>query len=263
MQIFAYLHIVANLHMSKEERFEIILKELTASDRVTYEGLSISLSVSEDTIRRDVDHLNRSGLLVKVRGGAVSPSKNPLSYREREGIFTEGKNMIALKALQLLKNVRTVYMDGGTTIRALASMLPTDARFRVITNNVSLVPILTTYPGVEVVVLGGYYNRITRTNVGQQTCMEAALYQADIYMMGICSLHSDIGVMASVLEDGEVKKAIMKSSRKVVALSNFEKLETTDCFRVCGMDAVDTLVTDLKSDDRRLDVFRKFDLEIL
>jgi DeoR/GlpR family transcriptional regulator of sugar metabolism len=46
-------------------------------------------------------------------------------------------------------------------------------------------------------------------------------------------------------------------------LSNFEKLETTDFFKVCGLDDVDTLITDLQSDDKRLDAFRRFDIEIL
>ena len=251
------------MNMLKEERFEIILKELRAANQVTFEALAKCLGVSEDTVRRDIELLNKSGLLVKVRGGAISPAKNPLSFHDREGIFTEGKNAIALKAVQLLKNVRTVFMDGGTTIQVLASALPKDAAFRVITNNVALIPILNTYKGIEIIVLGGHYNRITQTNVSQQTCAEAGMYQADIYMMGVCAVHSEVGITAAVLEDGEVKKALMRSSRKTVVLSNFEKLETTDFFKVCGLDDVDTLITDLQSDDKRLDAFRHFDIEIL
>src|ERR1700751_2769820 len=124
------------MNMLKEERFEIILKELKSTNQVTFEALAKGLSVSEDTVRRDIALLNKSGLLVKVRGGAISLAKNPLSFHDREGIFTEGKHAIALKAVQLLKNVRTVFMDGGTTIQVLTSMLPKDAAFRVITNNV-------------------------------------------------------------------------------------------------------------------------------
>src|ERR1700712_1811484 len=229
------------MNMLKEERFEIILKELRATNQVTFEALAKDLSVSEDTVRRDIELLNKSGLLVKVRGGAISPAKNPLSFHDREGIFT----------------------DGGTTIQVLTSTLPKDAAFRVITNNVALIPILNTYKGIEIIVLGGHYNRITQTNVSQQTCAEAGMYQADIYMMGVCAVHSEFGITAAVLEDGEVKKALIKSSRKTVVLSNFEKLETTDFFKVCSLDDVDTLITDLQSDDKRLDPFRHFDIEIL
>jgi len=99
-----------------------------------------------------------------------------------------------------------VFMDGGTTIQVLTSILPKDAAFRVITNNVALIPILNTYKGIEIVVLGGYYNRITQTNVSQQTCTEAGMYQADIYMMGVCAVHSEVGITAAVLKMARSKK---------------------------------------------------------
>jgi DeoR/GlpR family transcriptional regulator of sugar metabolism len=249
--------------MLKEERFNYILKELKAAHKVSYENIAENLNVSEDTIRRDIDILNKSGLLVKVRGGAITPAANPLSFQDRTGVYATGKGIIALKAQQLLKNARTVFIDGGTTMLALASNLPVNSNFRIITNNVALVPILTNLPDVEIVVLGGTYNRLTKTNVGVLTCREAENYQADIYFMGICSIDSKAGVTASVLEDGEVKKAFMKSSLKTIVLCNVEKLETTDFFKVCSIDAIDTLVTDLPSDDKLLDPYRSADLEIL
>lgn len=249
--------------MLKEERFEHILKELKSASKISFEGLAKDLKVSEDTIRRDIDALGRSGLLVKVRGGAIVPSSNPLSFQDRTGVFTEGKSIIALKAIQVLKNARTVFMDGGTTMMVLASNLPADSSFRVITNNIELVSILTNFQGIEIVVLGGSYNRLTKTNIGPFTCQEVGRYQADVYFMGICSINSTYGVTAAVLEDGEVKKAFIKSALKTVVLSNAEKLETTDFFKVCTLDEVDTLITDLPSDDKLLDQYRRADLEIL
>jgi DeoR/GlpR family transcriptional regulator of sugar metabolism len=249
--------------MLKEERFDHILNQLKSANRVSYETIAKDLNVSEDTIRRDIEILNKTGLLVKVRGGAISPATNPLSFHDRTGVYTQGKDIIALKAQQLLKKARTIFMDGGTTMLALASGLPVDANVRIITNNVALVPVLSNLPNVEIVVLGGSYNRVTRTNVGTLTCQETENYQADLYFMGICSIDSRAGVTAAVLEDGEVKRAFMKSSLKTVVLCNSEKLETTDFFKVCALDAIDTLVTDLPSDNKSLDQYRKADLEIL
>jgi DeoR/GlpR family transcriptional regulator of sugar metabolism len=113
------------------------------------------------------------------------------------------------------------------------------------------------------VVLGGAFNRTSNTNVGALTCAEIGNYQADIYLMGICSIDSNVGVTASISEDGEVKRAFIKSARKAVVLCNRDKLETTDFFKVCDLGAVDTLITDLPSDDKLLDFYRKADLEIL
>jgi DeoR/GlpR family transcriptional regulator of sugar metabolism len=249
--------------MLKEERFDHILKTLKSRRKILYETIAKDLKISEDTVRRDIDLLNKRGLLVKVRGGAISTASNPLSFQDRKALHVKGKDIIALKAQQLVKKARNIFMDGGTTMLALASGFPVDSKMRVITNNVALVSVLANFANIEIVVLGGAYNRVTRTNVGVLTCQEAANYQADLYLMGICSIDSRAGVTAAVAEDGEVKKAFMKSSLKTVVLCNREKLETTDFFKVCDIGAIDTLVTDLKSDDKLLDPYRKVDLEIL
>ena len=250
-------------NMLKEERFDHILKTLKSRRKILYETIAKKLKVSEDTVRRDIDDLNKRGLLVKVRGGAITAASNPLSFQDRTGVHVKGKDVIALKAQQLLKNARTILMDGGTTMLALASGLPVDSNIRVITNNVALVPVLANFPNVEIVVLGGAYNRMTRTNVGVLTCQEAANYQADLYFMGICSIDSQAGVTAAVAEDGEVKRAFMKASLKTVVLCNSEKLGTTDFFKVCDINTIDSLVTELRSDDKLLDRYRKADVEIL
>ena len=69
--------------MLKEERFTHILTALKRKGKVNLESLSSALNVSEDTVRRDLDSLHNNGLLVKVRGGAISLSKNPLSFQDR------------------------------------------------------------------------------------------------------------------------------------------------------------------------------------
>jgi len=249
--------------MLKEERFDRILKTLKATNKVLFEELAVALNVSEDTIRRDIDVLSKSGLLVKVRGGAISPSANPLSFQDRADMFPDGKKIVALKAQQQLLGVKTVLMDGGTTMLALASCLPIDASFRLITNNLALVPLLVSHQDIEIIVLGGSYQRASMTNVGVHTCLEVMKYNVDVYLMGTCSIDSEIGITATLQEEGEFKKVAIKSARKTIVLSNKEKLETADFFKVCEISAIDTLITDLPSNSKELDNYRKFDIEIL
>lgn len=249
--------------MLKEERFDHILKELKSSNKVFFENLSKELRVSEDTIRRDIDHLSKSGLLVKVRGGAMSPSVNPLSFQDRTGLFSDAKKVIALKTQQLLRDVQTVIMDGGTTLLAVAASIPIQSKLRIITNNMALIPILAHHEQVDIIVLGGMYNRVTQTNLGIQTALEAQKYQADLYLMGTCAIHSSKGLTAAVHEDGELKKVFMKAAAQTAVLSNHEKLETVEFFNVTGLSDVDTLITDLPSNDARLNAYRPFGLEIL
>jgi DeoR/GlpR family transcriptional regulator of sugar metabolism len=249
--------------MLKEERFTHILTTLKKKGKVNLESLSSTLNVSEDTVRRDLDSLQSNGLLVKVRGGAISHSKNPLSFQDRTQFLSEEKNVVGLKAQQLIKDGKTIFMDGGSTICALASHLPTSARFRLVTNNMALVPILSNYKHIELILLGGLYDRETAVNTGGQTRIEAGKYNADLYLMGTCALHPDFGISAVFQADGEVKQSMLKNAAKTYALGNHTNLNCTEYYKVCALKDISGLITDLSPDDPQLDGFRKLRMRLI
>jgi DeoR family transcriptional regulator, carbon catabolite repression regulator len=249
--------------MLKEERFSHILTLIKKKGKANYESLAGELKVSEDTIRRDIESLHHNGLLLKVRGGAISMAKNPLSFRDRTRHQSEEKNIIAVKALQLIKGGQTVFMDGGSTICAVASHLPANSTFRLITNNMALVPIISTFPHIELIVLGGIYDRETAVNTGGQTCSEAAKYIADLYLMGTCALQKDLGISAVFQSDGEVKQQMLKSSAATYALADNAKLNATEHYKVCELREIKGLITDLRADDPRLDDFRGVGIRVI
>lgn len=249
--------------MLKEERFDHILSSLKKNGKVAYDQLSIELEVSEDTVRRDIEILHGNGLLAKVRGGAILPAKNPLTFQARSGYLSEGKEVIALKAQKFIGKGQTVFMDGGTTLCAIAAHLPLNSNLRVITNNLSLVPILSRYKGIEIIVLGGVYNRDTDTNTGVKTCEEVGQYVADVYLMGTCAIDSKFGVTATVREDGDVKQAMLNASVTKIALANKEKLGSVYPFKVGDFGKLDMLITDIASDDHLLDAYRNLGIKLV
>ncbi len=182
--------------MLKEERFNHILKVIKKSGKVFYENLAKDLDISEDTVRRDIETLHSNGLLLKVRRGAISVSKNPFSFQDRTHYLTEEKELIALKAQQLIKKGLTIFMDGGSTICAIASHLPSDSSFRLVTNNMALVPIISKFKDIELIILGGIHDRESAINTGGQTCNEVKQYIANLYFMGTCALQKDFGISA-------------------------------------------------------------------
>ena len=242
--------------MSKEERFTHILTTIKKKGKVNLESLSSALNVSEDTVRRDIESLHNNGLLVKVRGGAISLSKNPLSFQDRTHFLSEEKNIVGLKAQQVIKNGQTIFMDGGSTVCAVAAHLPANASFRLITNNMALVPIISAFRHIELILLGGIYDRETAVTTGRQTCSEAAQYIADLYLMGTCALQPDFGISAVFQADGEVKQIMLKNAVQTYALGNHVNLNSTEYFKVCTLNEINGLITDLPTDDPRLDDFR-------
>jgi len=249
--------------MLKEERFSHILALIKKNGKANYESLAGELNVSDDTIRRDVESLHNNGLLQKVRGGALSLSKNPLSFQDRTRHQSEEKNIIALKTLHLIKEGYTVFMDGGSTICAVTSHLPANSQFRLVTNNMALVPVISKFRHIELIVLGGKYDRETAANTGSQTCSEAAKYIADLYLMGTCALQKELGISAAFQSDGELKQQMLKNSNTTYALANNAKLNATDYYKVCELKEIKGLITDLPADDQRLDDFRGLGIRLI
>jgi len=249
--------------MLKEERFEIILKKLELETNVTYQGFTSVLDVSEDTVRRDIDYLHKNGLLTKVRGGALLRSKDPLSFQERESISTKEKDVIALKAQQFIKNGMTIFMDGGTTICAIVNNLAKDTNIRVITNNPKLIPIIVDFPHIELIILGGKYYKDPAVTAGADTCLEVNNYIADLYFLGTCALNHQEGVTAIYKEDAEVKRIMVKCAKKVIALADENKLRSKETFKACDIEYIDTIITNLPSNDEQLNDFRGLDIQIV
>jgi DeoR/GlpR family transcriptional regulator of sugar metabolism len=249
--------------MLKEERFNHILKVIKKKGKVFYETLSEDLDISEDTARRDIESLHNNGLLLKVRGGAISISKNPLSFQDRTLYLPEEKELIALKAQQLIKKGQTIFMDGGSTICAIATHLPSNSSFRLVTNNMALVPIISKFRDIELIILGGIHDREAAINTGGQTCNEVKQYIASLYFMGTCAIEKNFGISAVFQNDGEVKQSMLRNAKKTFALVNNSNLNTTEHYKVCDIKDIGGMITDLATDDSKLDDFRHLGIRLI
>jgi DeoR/GlpR family transcriptional regulator of sugar metabolism len=265
LQNYAKLHKFANknLAMVREKRFSHILEKLRQNNEVSFAGLSQELRVSEDTVRRDIEMLAGNGLLLKIRGGAIPRSHNPFSFKERIGLLQDDKELIAHKAQTLILSGQTVFIDGGTSVYTLVSLLPTDVKLTVVTNNIAIVPLLSAYQGIELIVLGGRYLKNSDTVVGFQALKMVESFQADLYFMGVCALDVAKGVTASYMEEAELKQAMLHNSAMTVALSTYDKLGSYESFRVCPIQELDYIVTEMDSWDSKLAAFKEQGIHIL
>src|SRR5687768_7029250 len=110
--------------MLKKERQAYILHQVNLHNKVLSNTLSSAISVSEDTIRRDLHELSENGKLVKIHGGALSQSFSKTSYPSDITYAHTDKRIIAEKAVRLIKDGMFVLTGGGTTIIELARALP-------------------------------------------------------------------------------------------------------------------------------------------
>ncbi|MEO6686670.1 MAG: DeoR/GlpR family DNA-binding transcription regulator, partial [Dyadobacter sp.] len=111
--------------MMKKERQMLIMKQINLHNRALSSDLSVTLNVSEDTIRRDLNELSEAGKLVKVHGGALSKSYQ-FSYSTSGAYAATAKEAIAQKAVSLIQNDMFVVIGGGTTVSELIRQIPLD-----------------------------------------------------------------------------------------------------------------------------------------
>jgi DeoR/GlpR family transcriptional regulator of sugar metabolism len=249
--------------MLKEERFQLILEQLNQEQKVQLGSLSELLRVSEDTVRRDIKELADQGLLKSVRGGAVPHSPGPHHFRDRMGYGSEQKQIIAKKALQFLQDGQVVIFDGGTSALLIAQSLPKDIRLTVVTNSFPIANILEEHEKVEVLFAGGRLMKNSFVTVGNDTIQFFRKFRADICLLGICSIHAELGVTGPDYEESEVKRAMIESSREVIALSTSEKLGTAEAYYVCPANQLTTIVTDQPDESGDFKIYRDIGIKMV
>lgn len=230
--------------MLKEERQNLILETLRQEGRVLASELSQKLSVSEDTIRRDLNDLAEIQLIQRVHGGALLKSPAMGNYNVRQSQALLVKKSIALAAVKLIQPGQLVIMDGGTTTLQVAEHLPNDLNVTIVTNSPAIAVALAEHSKIEVVVVGGKLYKNSLTMVGAEAIKSLQTFRADLCLLGICSLHPDVGITANHLEETYVKRTMIASAAEVVALASADKLGTASPFVVAPISELTHLVTE-------------------
>ena len=151
--------------MLKKERQSFILRQVNIHNKVLSSDLSIEMSVSEDTIRRDLNELSDEGKVMKVHGGALSKSFH-LSFPPNNVYSLDAKKTIAQKAALLIKDGMFVLTTGGTTIIELAKALPAELSATFITGSIPAAQEYTHHPNIELIFIGDKVSKISQITVG-------------------------------------------------------------------------------------------------
>jgi DeoR/GlpR family transcriptional regulator of sugar metabolism len=226
------------------ERRQAILARVERDGRVVASELVASLGVSEDTVRRDLRDLAERGLLHRVHGGALASAPSSSSFTHRLEISPEEKAALAEAALPLVVGTRVIVLDGGTTTLELARRLPLRYDGTVVTNSPPVALALANHPNAEVMLVGGRLLKDAQVAVGAAAVEAFHMVRADICVLGICSLHPDVGVTTLDDEEAYVKRAMVASAGEVIALATADKLRTASPWVVAQLADIDHLVTD-------------------
>lgn len=249
--------------MLKKERQAYIIHQLDVHNKVLSSNLSAVMQVSEDTVRRDLQELSDEGKVIKVHGGALSRSFNFLYEKGNVVYAQQGKKLIAGKVAGMISPGMIVLTSGGTTIQEIAMALPTDLHATFITGSLPAALAYMQHPTVEVIVIGDRVSKHAMLTVGGDAVSRIGGIRADLCILGINAIDREHGVTDNDWEVVQVKKAMIKAARKVICVSISEKIDSCQPFQICGLQEIDTLVTELDPLDDKLIAYRDVGLEII
>ncbi|MEU4804523.1 DeoR/GlpR family DNA-binding transcription regulator [Actinosynnema sp. NPDC023587] len=230
--------------MDVARRHELILQSLRQGRRVGVGTLADLVGASEMTVRRDLDVLERDGLLRRVRGAAVSVltgEETPYAARSRQRL--EAKRRIGLAVAELLDDGEAVVLDGGTTTLEVARRLA-DRRLTVLPLSLHSADVLRAAEQVRLVLPGGDVRPGELAFGGPLTEYAFKIMRFDTAVLACCGLSAGNGVFAHDLAEVAVKRAAVDASARVVVAVDSSKFGRTAFGRVCPARDVDVLVTD-------------------
>lgn len=230
--------------MSVDRRRAELLEVVRQRGFAALHELSERLGVSESTVRRDLDHLERAGRVKRTHGGVfyTGPSPTLDHFDRRQSQHWERKSAIATTAARLIDDGDTVLLDGGSTTYELARQL-VGRPMQVITNSLPVANLFTSTDTVDLVVVGGYLHGRTGVFLGpyaNRMLAELNVHRAVLSVAGV----NQRGFYNSNLLLVETERQMMESADEVIVVADSTKFGRSSLARLCGLESVDAVVVD-------------------
>ena len=249
--------------MLKKERQAYILHQVNLHNRVLSSSLCTEINVSEDTIRRDLHELDEEGKVIKVHGGALSHSFSHVYFPTKTVYSQNQKKIIAQKPISLISNGMFILTGGGTTIIEMARSLPPQLKATFISGSIPAILEYMHHPNIEVILIGDRISKNSKITVGSEAIAKIRQVKPDICFLGTNAIDTVHGITDNDWEVVQLKKAMIESSKKVVCLSIAEKINSAQPIRVCGLEEIDMLITELPANDPILKPYIDAGVEVL
>ena len=251
------------LAIERLKKIEELLKE---NGSVVISRLSVSLNVSEETIRRDLDKISKNMKIKRVRGGAFLPATtdNEVPIKIRETIYLEEKQLIGAKCLSMIEDGMSVMLDSSTTALYVAKKLAESGKkTTVITNSLLIASELSENKNIKVISIGGTLRKSTNSLVGYMATHALANLSANLAFVSCTAITKGFGVTDNHEAEGQVRKTMLERSVKKVLIVDYTKFDTPAVNPICEIQDLDLVIADRKVPKEYKQVFKDLEVELL
>ena len=247
------------------ERRNLILEKLQNERKVVVSELSALFEVSEETIRRDLDKLDRDGLAIKSYGGAVLNENTgmdmPFNVRKKRNM--KAKQEIASLVAGLVQEGEHIIVDPSTTAVAVVKALKSKKKLTVITSSIEVLIELSDVSGWEIICTGGTLKENYLTLVGSRAVDMLSSFHADKVILSCKGIDLERGISDAHEALSQIKHTMLKSARQRILAVDHTKFGNVAFSRICRLSDIDMVVTDIRPEQKWMDYFAEKGIECL
>lgn len=255
----------------KHDRSRQVLHLLLQKGTTTIEDLAALVGVSSASVRRDLIRLESEGLVQRRHGGVdlagstrFEPFRFDAAFSLREERFTEEKRRIALAAAKLIEEGEVVAISPGTTTTQLARNLRHRDGLHLVTTALNIGMELSAYANLRVTLTGGSVRWPgSFSMVGATAFHSIERLHFDKAILGCTGLHPEHGLTVIESDEALILGAMVRSSRRVIAIADSSKLGITGANRVCETSQIHTIVTDESASASVVEAFQQRQVQVL
>lgn len=247
------------------ERHEKIIDTVNDRGSIRVSELSQIFKVTEETIRRDLEKLEKDGKLQRSHGGAVSIKDNneaEAPYFEREITNVNEKKEVAAEAIKYVSINDRIILDASTTAWYMAKSLP-DISLTVLTNSIKVAVELANREKVKVIAVGGAMLQKSLSFVGPQTTNALEYYHVNKAFISCHGIHAERGISDSNEMQALVKKKMFAISDQIYVLADHTKFGMQAFSRIASLESIDHIITDSKTSNEQIRPFQDLSIEII
>ncbi|KHD85889.1 DeoR/GlpR family DNA-binding transcription regulator [Heyndrickxia ginsengihumi] len=247
------------------ERREKILNILYKEKKVHVGNLATEFNVTEETIRRDLEKLEKDGIVTRTYGGAVLNlhTNEDLPYQTRNTANIDEKRYIASKIDSLVLDGNTLMADASSTVfEALKELSSTKEGLTVLTNSVTALSEFT-QTKMNIISTGGLLRKRSGSLVGSIAENTVQNYNVDAAIISCKGISLTHGITESNENESELKKQMIQQASKVILLVDHTKFNKIAFIKFIDMSKVDFLVTDKKPSEEWLAYLEQNNIEVI
>lgn len=252
--------------MLASDRRDEIIQMLSVEGSVIVSKLTKKFGVSVETIRRDLEALEKDGLLKRVYGGAVLKSNKPnnLNYAKRKEEFIDEKIEIAEKAIAYIDEGSFIALNNSTTNLEIAKKLKEKfSELTIVTNSLNIVNELASKESFTIILVGGVLNSKEYAFNGQFTEEMLSNFVVNKSFISVSGVSLSRGITDYLMGEIDIQKKFMEISQEVIILSISSNIDNESLVKIADIEDVNLVITDSKLSGKVAEKYFKSGIEII